>query len=263
MKSLLAILWILAALMMTAGWSWQRRHRNTGIVDVLWALGLGVGAVWLGACGEGAPAPRILLALCGGLWGLRLARHLWTRVRREPEDGRYQNLRARWRGHQGKLFGFFQFQAALTVLFALPFAAVACNPSSRPGWLCIGALIWLGSFMGETVADRQLARFRGNRANHGKTCRAGLWRFSRHPNYFFEWLHWFAYACFAVGSPIAWLAWTGPLLMFVFLRFVSGIPWTEAQALRTRGEDYRAYQRSTPMLFPWFPKRSDAPGAKT
>ena len=81
----------------------------------------------------------------------------------------------------------------------------------------------------------------------------GLWRYSRHPNYFFEWLHWFAYVCLAVGSPLGWLAWSGPLLMYMFLRWISGIPWTEAQALRTRGDDYRAYQRDTPMLFPWFP----------
>ena len=84
--------------------------------------------------------------------------------------------------------------------------------------------------------------------------RTGLWRYSRHPNYFFEWLHWFAYVLLAVGSPIAWLAWSGPLTMYVFLRWLSGVPHTERQALRTRGDDYRRYQRSTPMLFPWLPK---------
>jgi steroid 5-alpha reductase family enzyme len=254
----LPLLWLLAAVMMTAGWRWQRRHGNTGIVDVLWALGLGGGALWLAACGAGAAAPRVLLALCGGLWGLRLAWHLWVRVRHEPEDGRYQSLRARWQGHQGKLFGFFQLQALLIVLFALPFAAVAGNPLTRSGWLSAGGVIWLASVIGETCADRQLARFRADPMNRARTCRTGLWLVSRHPNYFFEWLHWFAYVCFAAGSPLSWLAWSGPLLMWVFLRFVSGIPWTEAQALRTRGEDYRDYQRSTPMLIPWFP-RSRAP----
>ena len=86
------------------------------------------------------------------------------------------------------------------------------------------------------------------------TCRAGLWRYSRHPNYFFEWLHWFAYVWLAVGSPWFGVAWTGPVVMYVFLRWLSGIPFTERQALATRGEDYRAYQRTTPMLFPWFPR---------
>jgi steroid 5-alpha reductase family enzyme len=259
----LLVLWLLAAAMMAAGWQWQRRHVNTGIVDVLWAAGLGTGAVWLALSGAGAVAPRVLLAGCGGLWGWRLARHLWHRVRGEAEDGRYAQMRAHWHGDQRKLFGFFQFQAVLIALFALPFVAVACNPLQAPGWLLGGAAIWLGSVLGESLADRQLARFRAQPANRGKTCRAGLWRWSRHPNYFFEWLHWFAYVCLAVGSPLWWLAWSGPLLMYVFLRWISGVPWTEAQALRTRGDDYRAYQRSTPMLFPWFPKPSANRGAES
>jgi steroid 5-alpha reductase family enzyme len=118
----------------------------------------------------------------------------------------------------------------------------------------LAVAIWAGSVVGEAVADRQLARFRADPAHRGKTCRDGLWRYSRHPNYFFEWLHWFAYVVLAIGSPWAWLSWCGPVVMYVFLRWISGIPYTEAQALRTRGEEYREYQRTTPMLFPWFPK---------
>ena len=95
--------------------------------------------------------------------------------------------------------------------------------------------------------------------NKGKTCRAGLWSWSRHPNYFFEWLHWLTYVVLAAGSPLWWLALAGPVVMYLFLRYVSGIPYTEQQALRTRGDDYRDYQRTTPMLFPWFPK-SDSKG---
>ncbi|MEO6967898.1 MAG: DUF1295 domain-containing protein [Rhodanobacteraceae bacterium] len=246
--------WLLAALMMTLGWRWQRRHTNIGIVDALWATGLGGAAVLLALLGAGAFWPRLLLALLGGLWGLRLATHLWKRVRGEPEDGRYRQLRAHWQSDQLKIWWFFQFQAALIVLFALPFIAVARNPAVSIGWLIVGAAIWLLSVAGETVADRQLARFRADPAHQGKTCREGLWRYSRHPNYFFEWLHWFAYVALAIGSPLWWLALAGPIVMFVFLRFVSGIPYTEAQALRTRGDDYRAYQRETPMLFPWFPR---------
>jgi steroid 5-alpha reductase family enzyme len=243
--------------MMSFGWLWQRSRANAGIVDVLWAFGLGASALYFAMLGDGAARPRVILAVLGGLWGVRLAAHLWTRVRSEPEDGRYRNLRTHWNGSQLKFFLFFQFQASLIVLFALPFLAVARNSRGFGAWMLIGILIWLVSVSGEAIADRQLARFRSDRANEGHTCRDGLWRYSRHPNYFFEWLHWFAYVCLALGSPVAYLAWAGPVVMYVFLRWISGIPYTETQALRSRGDDYRAYQRSTSMLIPWFPKRTE------
>jgi len=255
--SQLLVVWLLAAATMTLGWRWQRIHVNAGIVDVLWAAGVGGSAVFLAITGGGATAARLALALLGGVWGGRLAFHLWRRVRGEAEDGRYRELRAHWQGSQWKFFAFFQFQAFLVVLFALPFAAVAHNPEISGEWLLAAAVIWLIGVVGESVADAQLARFRDDPANKGRACRAGLWRYSRHPNYFFEWLHWFAYVCLAVGSPIAWLAWFGPLVMYVFLRWISGVPFAEAQALRSRGDDYRDYQRSTPMLIPWFPKRNE------
>jgi steroid 5-alpha reductase family enzyme len=249
----LVIVWLLAIVMMSAGWLWQRKRSNIGMVDVLWAAGLGGSALLLALLGDGAGGIRTALAIFGGLWGARLALHLWHRVRGEAEDGRYRHLREHWQGHQGKIFGFFQFQALLIVLFALPFLAVARNPNTSVIWAAIAAVIWICSVVGEAIADRQLMRFRADPAHRGRTCRNGLWHYSRHPNYFFEWLHWFTYVALAVGSPIAWLAWSGPIVMFVFLRWISGIPYTEQQALRTRGDDYRQYQQSTPMLFPWFP----------
>jgi len=251
----MALLWSLAALVMTAGWLWQRKHRNAGIVDVLWTSGIGGGAILYAAVLDGAPLPRALLGILAGLWSLRLALHLARRVFGEPEDGRYRQLREHWHGHQGKMFLMFQFQALLIVLFSFPFLAVARNPAAAPTlWTVAGIAVWVASIAGESIADRQLARFRADPAHRGRTCRAGLWRYSRHPNYFFEWLHWFTYVALAVGSPLAWLSLAGPIVMYVFLRWVSGIPFTEAQALRTRGEDYRRYQQSTPLLFPWFPR---------
>ncbi len=255
-----AVLWSLAALTMCCGWLWQRRHQNAGIADVLWSALLCFAALLFAATGTGALAPRVLLALLGGGWALRLALHIGARVRREAEDGRYQSLRARWRGDQRPWFIFFQIQALSVPLFALPFAAVASNSHPTAVWLAIGALIWLAGVFGESIADRQLAGFRAEPSQQGRTCRRGLWRYSRHPNYFFEWLHWFAYVAWAVGSPLAVLAWLGPIVMFVFLRYVSGVPWTEQQALRSRGEDYRAYQRSTSCFFPWFPRRTPSGG---
>lgn len=250
----LGLVWAAAAVLMTLGWLWQKRRSNAGIVDVLWSFGVGGAAVLLCAIGDGATLPRIVGAVLGGLWGARLGLYLWRRVSGEEEDGRYRHLREHWNGNQLYFFLFFQFQALLIVLFALPFAAVAHNPQGSILWAVVAVAIWLFGAGGEAFADAQLAKHRADPANKGKTCRSGLWRYSRHPNYFFEWTQWFAYVALAVGSPWFALACAGPVVMFVFLRWISGIPYTEAQALRSRGDDYREYQRTTPMLFPWFPK---------
>jgi steroid 5-alpha reductase family enzyme len=92
-------------------------------------------------------------------------------------------------------------------------------------------------------------------ANRGHTCRDGLWRYSRHPNYFFEWLHWWAYVPLSLGAAGGWATILAPLVMLFFLFCVTGIPATEAQALQSRGADYRQYQRTTSAFFPWFPRR--------
>lgn len=253
----LLLVWALAAIAQSLAFVWQRRRRNAGIVDVVWSFGVGGAAVVVAALGTGALLPRVLVAVLGGAWGLRLGLHLWHRVRKESEDGRYANLRKVWGDSDAKWFAFFQFQALLVPLFALPFAVVATSPVAAFGWQhAAGIAVWLLSVAGEGVADRQLAAFRADAANKGKVCDVGLWRYSRHPNYFFEFLHWFAYPLLAWGAPSWWLAWSGPVVMYGFLRWLSGIPHTEAQALRTRGEAYRDYQRRTPMLIPWFSKKA-------
>lgn len=247
--------WVGVALAQALAWAHQQRTSNASIVDVVWALGLGAAAVWIASTGSGALLPRTLLASLAGLWALRLGLYLLRRGRNASEDGRYAHLRRLWGKAPLKWFAMFQFQALLVALFALPFVAVAANP--EPQWrigTLAGIALWMLAMLGEGIADAQLARFRSDPRNRGKTCRTGLWRYSRHPNYFFEWLHWFAYPLLALDSPLVLLAWAGPLLMYVFLRWLSGIPFTEAQALRSRGEDYARYQRNTPMLIPWFPK---------
>ena len=143
--------------------------------------------------------------------------------------------------------------------YALPFLLMAANPSPTlhpVQWF--GVALFVVAKFGETTADRQLARFRADPANKGTTCRQGLWRYSRHPNYFFEWLVWCAFAALAWPAPHGAWALVMPALMYVLVTRVSGIPYTEAQALRSRGEDYRRYQRTTSALIPWFPKEEPA-----
>jgi steroid 5-alpha reductase family enzyme len=141
-------------------------------------------------------------------------------------------------------------------MFALPFAVVATRPQPPALPAIIAALlVWSVSVLGEALADQQLARFRADPGNRGRTCRIGLWAWSRHPNYFFEWLHWFAYPLLAWGHPQWWLALSGPVLMLLFLYRLSGIPWTEAQSLRSRGEDYRRYQAEVSPFLPLPPRR--------
>lgn len=149
------------------------------------------------------------------------------------------------------MLGFFLMQAVAAWAFSLPFFALAQVPIEHfTGWEIAGLALWLASLAGNATADRQLAAWKADPNARGRTCRRGLWAWSRHPNYFFEWTLWCAYPLMAVGTDA--LPWTlaAAVLMFVMIRFVSGVPYTEQQALRSRGDDYRAYQREVPAFVP-------------
>jgi len=195
------------------------------------------------------------------VWACRLGLYLFfTRIWQQPEEGRYQQLRKEWkRNINFKFLLFFEFQALLDVVLSVPFLVAALNPPPELSFLEIAGLAtWAVAMVGEAIADTQLNRFKKNPANKGKTCQVGLWNYSRHPNYFFEWLIWVAWFLFALGSPHGWVAVICPLLMLYFLFNVTGIPATEAQALRSRGEDYRRYQQTTSVFVPWFKKSTSA-----
>lgn len=258
MKPLQVILvgWAGMAVVMLVFYLFQRRTKNAGIVDFVWAAGLGALAVFYAAAADGGPARRLLLAILAGLWSFRLAGYLLLdRVIGKPEDGRYQMLREGWGAKaETYLFGFFQVQAVWAVMFSIPWLPIVYMRSPL-GWpVYLGILVWLVAVGGESLADRQLARFRADPGSRGKTCRNGLWRYSRHPNYFFEWIHWFAYVCLGIGSPYWPVTLLGPAVMLLFLYKVTGIPYTEKRALLSRGDDYRRYQETTSPFFPWFPK---------
>jgi steroid 5-alpha reductase family enzyme len=247
---------IVVAVMFTA-WVVHLRRQNAGIVDVAWSANLAFLAILYGALGSGFDERRVLVALMGGIAGFRLAVHIHRRGHGQPEDGRYQRLRREWGGNIAlKFLWFFLFQGLLDLVLGIPFLFAAVNPAPRIApleWAGLG--LWMLAIAGETAADRALEQFKANPANRGKTCREGLWRFSRHPNFFFEWLIWVAYAVFALASPFGWIALACPALMLYFLLRVTGIPATEAQALASRGDDYREYQRTTSAFVPWRPKQ--------
>ncbi len=254
----IVMVWLAASAIMIAGWLYQRRTRNAGIVDVLWSACMAGAAIFYALTGSGAFLPRLLVGLMGGIWGARLALHVWHRVRTEDEDGRYAYLRKHWNDSQSKFLMFFLAQGLFTAIFSLPFWIAAHNPvEGVTVWTILAVLTWIMALGGEWIADNQLAAHRADPAMKGKTCRRGLWKYSRHPNYFFEWLHWFAYVFLSVGTGTGWVAASvvGPALMLGMLSWITGIPYTEAQSLRSRGDDYREYQRTTNVLIPWFPRK--------
>jgi steroid 5-alpha reductase family enzyme len=236
-----------------------RRINNYGIVDIVWSYAFAVLALFYSLLAPGWPPRRAFIAALAVLWSLRLGTHLQRRVlgHHPVEDGRYVQLRKDWAVHFGpKMFGFFQLQAGSVVLLGAAFFVVSLNPALRlHGLELAGAALWLLAFAGESLADAQLAAFKRDPANRGRVCAAGLWRYSRHPNYFFEWLIWMAYFVFALGSPHGWVALIGPASILYLLLRVTGIPLTEEQSLRSKGEAYRRYQQTTSAFIPWPPRR--------
>lgn len=252
------------AVLMLLLWLIHLRTGNAAIVDAGWAGGLALlGAVYA-VLGGGYWLRAAMIGTMSAVWGLRLAIYLLkTRIIGHPEEGRYQALRRQWKTNiPFKFLLFFQFQALLCVVLAVPFLMASRNPDPSVSLLeGVAAALWTLAMAGEAAADAQLNKFRSDPSNKGRTCRAGLWRYSRHPNYFFEWLIWVAFALFALASPGGLWGLLSPTLILYFVLHVTGIPATEAQAIRTRGEEYRRYQRTTSAFVPWFPK--EIPQEKT
>ena len=250
----------LSCLMMALVWLMAVRINNAGIVDIAWALGFAPLALLYRIFGDGEPARQNLVTLMVVIWSLRLGGHLWKRVMRHhpEEDGRYRELRLAVPGHENFFFFcFFQAQAILLAFLSIP--CLLCNFDPRVSigftdWLSFS--VWLVAIGGEALADRQLNTFKANPAHRDKVCTGGLWRYSRHPNYFFEWLVWVAFFLVALPAPWGWTMIAAPGLMLFFLLRITGIPYTEQQSLRSRGDAYREYQRTTSPFIPWFPKSS-------
>ena len=262
-----ALLHLAVSVLVVSGvWLWYKRTDNAAWIDTAWAALIGLGAL-LHALAAGASTLGAWgLSLLMAAWSVRLTAHLFHRAANEPEDGRYTALRRAWAVKDGfhkipgKFLRFYLLQALLAVALALPAGLVAFAP--HPIWGVrqeLSILLGIVSLAGAHLSDAQLARFRANPANRGRTCSEGLWRLSRHPNYFFEILLWACFALYASSAPSGAWAWLAPVSIAFFLVKVTGIPLTEAQALRSRGEDYRRYVRTTSALVPWFPRPENSP----
>lgn len=256
--SLVLSAFLAMVLVMAALWALHLAVRNASIADVGWCLGLIGTVLWYAAQASGEAERKALVIVMVTIYAGRLGLYLlFNRVIGKQEDPRYRRLRVRWGASEPfKMFGYFQLQAAVVAAFSLPILVVMQNPRAPFGfWELAGVLLWIVAMAGEVAADWQLANFRAKPWNHDRVCREGLWYFSRHPNYFFEWLHWWSYVVMALGAPGWPLTWIGPIGMGYALLAVTGIPLAEEQALSHRGEEYRQYQRTTSAFVPWFPKR--------
>lgn len=228
---------------------------NYSIVDVAWSYAFGILTIFYAFAASGWEPRRVAIAAIVVLWSMRLGTHLAVRVRdhHPAEDGRYLTMRREW-GEQllSRMFRFYQIQALSVLVLGAPFLLTCMNTTDRFTIIeVVGAVVWVIGLLGETIADAQLKAFKENRANAGQVCDVGLWRLSRHPNYFFEWTIWMGYwliAC-AVG-PWGFATVVSPAIVLYLLLRVTGVPLSEAQSLRSRGDAYRRYQLATSVFFP-------------
>jgi len=235
-------------------WYLSVRLRNYGFLDVAWSLSVAVLAPVYALLGNGAPLRRLAFAMAGAAWSLRLGLYVLIRVVRlhPQEDPRYATLRKKWRGPRG-FFWFFELQALIAVVFSLPFLLASVNARPALGALELAGLtLALIATAGEWLSDWQAQRFKRDPANRGAVVDVGMWRYSRHPNYFFESLVWWGFFIAALDSPYGAVTLVCPLLMLYILFNVTGIPLTEQHSLASRGESYREYQRRTSVFVPWF-----------
>ncbi|MCB1148106.1 MAG: DUF1295 domain-containing protein [Leptospiraceae bacterium] len=251
--------WATVFTFMTLLWLLHFPMKNAAIVDVGWTFSImilaGIYAFWPGTPGNGTR--NLIMFVLASMWGLRLGLYLFfTRIYKAEEEGRYVQLRKDWAPNIGfKFFIFFQAQGLLDVLLSIPFLVIVMNPATELHFIEIAgiALVFIG-IVGEAIADWQLHVFKKNSTEKGQVCQKGLWNYSRHPNYFFECVVWAGWLVFASMAPYGYAAVIAPALIYYFIFRVTGVPATEEQAVRSRGEAYKEYQRTTSMFVPWFKK---------
>ncbi len=247
-------------LLILFGFTWMLsiKCNNYSFVDVAWAFSFTPVVIWYGISGSGWAPRRWAVVALVVFWSLRLGTHLARRVaaHHPKEDPRYAVLKERWKGNLKMTFlWFFLAQGLLTWLLMLPAYLIATQVQPQFHSLeFAGLALWTVALVGEAIADAQLASFKRIHPHAGGICQVGLWRYSRHPNYFFQSLLWWGLALMALPVPWGWTAIAAPLAMLHFLLNVTGVPLTEKLAIEKRGDAYRDYQRRTSAFIPWFPK---------
>jgi steroid 5-alpha reductase family enzyme len=257
----LAAIAVSLSVLMAGAWLVQQRTGNSGWVDTIWTFSLGLtgaaSALWPVA--GAAPNPRQwLVAVLVAVWSIRLGSHIAARTVGITDDPRYAAFAREWGVNSPrKMFVFLQNQGfgSIPLVFSI-FVAARFPDAALRIQDYLGVAILAAGIAGEALADAQLKRFRADSANNGRVCDVGLWRWSRHPNYFFEWFGWLAYPVIAISFdaplqyPWGWATLLAPIFMYWILVHVTGIPPLEAQMLRSRGERYLDYQSRTSAFFP-------------
>ena len=253
---------VLLSLAMAGAWAIWRRTGNSGWVDTTWTFAVGgtgiVGALAAILAGGHPVRPLVVIAFAAA-WALRLGLHIAARTAGITDDPRYAQLVRDWGADAPRqMFLLLQKQAVVSIPLALAMVLAAWNPAPFGLQDGLAILVLVVAIGGEAVADRQLRAFRARAGSHHRVCDTGLWAWSRHPNYFFEWFGWIAYPLLAIDfagtHPYGWLALAAPACMYWLLVHVSGIPPLEAHMVARRGARYRAYQARTSAFFPLPPK---------
>lgn len=253
MHELLTLTSICVLVYMTCWYAASVLLHDVSIVDIAWGIGFIFICIVCIAV-TGTHAPLLLLSSVITVWGLRLAGHIVARKRKNPaEDFRY----AAWRRDWGKHFWWrsylqiFLLQGAIMILIALPVLWVAYAGRSSIGFYeVLGTLVWVAGFVCESVADWQLKNFKKSPNSKGKLMTKGLWKYSRHPNYFGEAVQWWGVWIIALSTPASWWTVVSPLLITFLLRYVSGVPMLEKKYEGRK--DFEEYKKRTPVFVPWF-----------
>ncbi len=250
------IMTVALSILMAGAFAVQRATGNSGWVDTIWtfAIGLvGIGAALL-LSPHAYPPREMAAAFLIALWAARLGIHIAARTTKISDDPRYAKLAQDWGDDAPRrMFVFLQQQALGSVPLVLSIYLAAKNPTPAMRLQdYVGFAIVLVAILGEAIADRQLRNFRNDPANRGRILDRGLWAWSRHPNYFFQWFGWLAWPVIAIGGgyAVGWLALMGPVAMYWVLRYATGVPHLEAHMARTRGAAFEEYKRRTNLFFP-------------